>query len=632
MPTSDLVRVLIADASEADTALLRRAMRDAGLATTTLRVETPSGLADALRAPPWDILLCDAAMPGLAMELVLAQVAGLPRALPVVALCGRVGEEAVADLMRRGVADVVMRDRLGPRLVPAIVREVARARHEATEAAQRPCVAEGQAALLRRALDAARTGVLITDASIDVPGPRIVYANTAIGAMSGHEPRHLFGMTPRLLQGPETERKVLDAVRRAMQAAEPINVELLNYRRDGTSFQIVLDIAPVRERGKVTHFIAVQTDISDRRQAEEAQRAAEEDLYAVVRLGPGVLYRARVTGSQIQLVSVHGDHSRIALVLGDAGDDGATVSRLLHEPDSSRMLLGVAGAPERSDGAVDLPMVRAGAPRCWLRNAVRVVRRRPEFVELVGYLSDITPEKEEQLRMQKVTTLITLGQMATGMAHELNQPLSSISFAAQNAALRLRQKTPDLRVVEAKLNKIAAEAARAVKLMDHMRVFSRNEKCALAPISLHAVLADALDLLAPRLQTFTLLNRLPADLPEVMGAAIPLEQMLLNLLGNAMDAYESAAEPVPHAGRVLLVSGGVADDAVLLRVADRAGGIPDRLLPRIFEPFFTTKAPGKGNGLGLALCFGTVTEMGGTLAVRNEAGGAVFELRLPRAT
>ena len=101
MPTSDLVRVLIADASEADTALLRRAMRDAGLATTTLRVETPSGLADALRAPPWDILLCDAAMPGLAMELVLAQVAGLPRALPVVALCGRVGESPELKIRTR---------------------------------------------------------------------------------------------------------------------------------------------------------------------------------------------------------------------------------------------------------------------------------------------------------------------------------------------------------------------------------------------------------------------------------------------------------------------------------------------------------------------------------------------------
>ena len=114
-----------------------------------------------------------------------------------------------------------------------------------------------------------------------------------------------------------------------------------------------------------------------------------------------------------------------------------------------------------------------------------------------------------------------------------------------------------------------------------------------------------------------------------MGSAIPMEQVLINLISNAIDAYEMLGNDVP---REVTVNGSVADDHVVLRVTDRAGGIPPHLLSRIFEPFFTTKPPGKGTGLGLALAFGTVVEMGGTITAGNENGGAVFEIRLPKAT
>jgi PAS domain S-box-containing protein len=472
---------------------------------------------------------------------------------------------------------------------------------------------------------------MITDAAVDLPGPRIVYANRAAGEMTGHDPARLIGITPRNLQGPATDRQALDRIRHALAAAEPVSVELTNYRQDGTPFLVELDISPVLDQGQATHFIAVQTDITQRRRMEAAQRAAEEDLQAVVRFGPGLLYRARVTAAEIQLIGMYGDNCRIGALLGDQGDGRPAVAALLNEPDSARLLRAVAADSGRTDGTVDLPMARPGSPLRWLRHAVRVTQRAADFVEFVGYLSDVTVETEEQLRMQKLTTLITLGEMATGMAHELNQPLSSISFAAQNAALHLGRDSPDLKAIVGKITKIAAEAERATRLIEHMRVFARNERQHLTPISWHAALRDALEIMTPRLRGFHIVTELPADLPEVLGSPIPMEQMLINLLGNAMDAYEFGDVPVEAGRRVVIVSGAVADGMVVLRVADRAGGIPANVLPRVFEPFFTTKAPGKGTGLGLALCFGTVTEMGGTLTARNEAGGAVFEIRLPAA-
>jgi C4-dicarboxylate-specific signal transduction histidine kinase len=218
--------------------------------------------------------------------------------------------------------------------------------------------------------------------------------------------------------------------------------------------------------------------------------------------------------------------------------------------------------------------------------------------------------------------------MATGMAHELNQPLSSISFAAQNAELRLARQPLDMPALAAKLEKIVQEARRASKLVEHMRIFARNEREELRPVPWRAVLEAAEEMLRPRLRGCTLAVALPDDLPDVMGAPIPMEQVLLNLILNAVDAYDGTA---PDAPRRVTVQGRVESGAVVLRVADRAGGIPAHLLSRVFEPFFTTKPPGQGTGLGLALCFGTIVEMGGTITAGNEDGGAVFEIRLPPA-
>ncbi len=123
-------------------------------------------------------------------------------------------------------------------------------------------------------------------------------------------------------------------------------------------------------------------------------------------------------------------------------------------------------------------------------------------------------------------------------------------------------------------------------------------------------------------------NLLPPDLPAVLGAEIPMERVLINLIANAVDAYGQV--PRTAAG-IIDVSGAAEGGHVVLRVSDQAGGVPEAALHRVFEPFFTTKLAGKGTGLGLSLCFGTIIGRGGHIGVRNENGGAVFEIHMPAA-
>ena len=148
----------------------------------------------------------------------------------------------------------------------------------------RPLKPEGQPSLLATILGAVGDAVLVTEAwTIDDPGPRIVYANESFTRMTGYTSEEIAGKTPRILQGPRTDRTRLDEIRTALTEREPVRVELLNYRKDGTEFWVEVDIEPVTdERGNHTHWVSVQRDVTERRRQQEALRESEERLRTIL--------------------------------------------------------------------------------------------------------------------------------------------------------------------------------------------------------------------------------------------------------------------------------------------------------------------------------------------------------------
>ena len=126
-------------------------------------------------------------------------------------------------------------------------------------------------------------------------------------------------------------------------------------------------------------------------------------------------------------------------------------------------------------------------------------------------------------------------------------------------------------------------------------------------------------------------SRIPDNLPPVLGRMTPLEQVLINLVKNAAEAYERSLPELAPPRRVVRFEAEARSTEVLLRVQDFAGGISENLIQRMFEPFFSTKPIGSGTGLGLSMAYGIISDMGGAIIVRNEDGGAVFEIALPRA-
>jgi two-component system C4-dicarboxylate transport sensor histidine kinase DctB len=244
-------------------------------------------------------------------------------------------------------------------------------------------------------------------------------------------------------------------------------------------------------------------------------------------------------------------------------------------------------------------------------------------------------EREVALRTEELRTaqdelvhaarMAALGQMSAALAHELNQPLTAMQMHL--GSLRLLLGSGREQEVREGLARLDGLLQRMAALTGHLKTFARKTPAGLSErLDLGHVLEQALQLLAPRMRAerVEVRKHLAAD-AQVRGDPIRLEQVLLNLLHNALDAMADSEQ------RVLRLSLEPHGGCWQLDVADSGGGIAAEHLGNVFEPFFTTKPLGEGLGLGLAVSYGIVRELGGSLEVRNDGEGAVFTLKLPMA-
>jgi signal transduction histidine kinase len=234
--------------------------------------------------------------------------------------------------------------------------------------------------------------------------------------------------------------------------------------------------------------------------------------------------------------------------------------------------------------------------------------------------------KEATAKIIQASKLATLGEMATSVAHELNQPLNVIRMAAGNSRRKISNGTADFEYLSDKLERIEGQTVRAAAIIDHMRMFGREAKEEPELIDPRKVVLSALELVGEQLQLngIEVVTELPDACLSVFGHTIQMEQVILNLLTNARDAIAESGGEAKITLRVF-----EDDKGVYITSEDTGGGIPEDALPRIFEPFYTTKAMDKGTGLGLSVGYGIVREMNGTLVAENIDGGARFTITLP---
>lgn len=297
-----------------------------------------------------------------------------------------------------------------------------------------------------------------------------------------------------------------------------------------------------------------------------------------------------------------------------------------------------AGVRERVNGILALEIMGFAillAAGSWLSSRKTASRLRifqRESAELRALNARLQQEIAEREKVEKTlqvaeqtlqqsSKLAVLGEMSAAVSHELNQPLAAMKTYLAGARLLLQRKRPEEAL--SSFQRIDDLIDRMGAITRQLKSYARKGSEAFEPVDVRAAVSSALAMMEPQLRSrrTSIRRTIPSEPVMILGDRLRLEQVIINLLRNALDATKAVPDPRIE----ILLSAG---ETVRLTVRDNGPGLEN--LDQLFEPFFTTKEPGEGVGLGLAISSGIVNDLGGRLTARNgQTGGAVFEVQLP---
>jgi hypothetical protein len=458
------------------------------------------------------------------------------------------------------------------------------------------------------------------------------YAGTTLEEMKG------WGW--QQLHHPDHADRVLERMRAAYEAEAPWEDTFLLRRRDGRFRWFLTRAVPIRdEAGEIIRWFGTNTDVTEQVELEKALRDLNENLEQ--RVEAQARERDRIWNVSQDLLLVADTRGKVisinpawTLTLGWSPNDllGTAAVQLLHPDDRERVLLEL---PQLTKGYktrhLENRLRHKDGTYCWLSWQATLDQDR-----IYAVARDITDLKrtKEQLRaargeLARFSRQTTMAAMTASIAHELNQPLSAIVSNASAGLRWLAKPQANIEEAEAALNRIVSDGHRASEVIASIRSMFAKDQRERAPVNVNALIGEVLALLHGELESHGVLlgTDLLDGLPEVMAERVPLQQVLLNLIMNALDAMNSISD---RERRLTIRAELLASGDVRIAVEDSGTGIDPSHTDRIFEAFFTTKS--YGMGMGLSICRSIVEAHGGHLwAAPRRPHGTVFYMRLPRS-
>lgn len=488
-------------------------------------------------------------------------------------------------------------------------------------------VAANVQSIVQRALEQTVNGVVVTDAR--VPHNPIVHVNSGFTRLTGYAADEVLGQNCGFLQRADRDQQGIQVLREAIAKGQEASVVVRNYRRDGTRFWNRVEMSPVRDdSGRVTHFFALQTDVTLEREREEASMMRSLKLEQAITAHP-LGFMALDRSGRIQMFS-----QACAALLGiaEATVLGQHVQNLVHA---------VARQSGLEDGALVWPGDRAAisdatdAPQPDASPGARAVFWELPFpVRRVVEVScsEAGELTGEQMVMCRDVTQARQQQMSrdhflSTAAHELRAPLGSIRGFTELMLLRKYEPEQARSMLETVLKQSIRLGSLLDDLLDLAHLDEKGERAfTIEPVCLASVMRHAADIieLPGSLHTFTVSP--PGTAVQVLANASRLEQVFINLLSNAVK-YS------PDGGEVRFEFDASDPEWVVVAVSDQGIGLSPEDLQRLFTRFFRANPGGSipGTGLGLSIVREMVERMGGRVTVSSELGrGTTFFVHLRR--
>jgi histidine kinase len=426
------------------------------------------------------------------------------------------------------------------------------------------------------------------------------------------------------------EKCVICPVERTFEDGLSHFSEERGVNKDGTPAHWIVNTSPIKdENGEIVAAMEMSLDVTQTKILEEQLEKSEKKYYAIFDNIPNPVFVL-----DMDTLKILDCNTSVEGVYGYTKDEMIERSFLelfrQEEHDHYRTLIKTTSVINQ------VRHLNKNGGSLFVNIRISPSEYPGEKVYLVT-TSDITQRLETEQQLIQASKMATLGEMATGVAHELNQPLSVIKTASQFFMKKIRKKEKiEDDILFSMTEEIDAYVDRATKIINHMRQFGRMSDITLEKVQVNTVLKNALEILGQQLKVrgIEVIWDLEDDLPLIMADSDRLGQVFVNLLINARDAIDERWQSQPHQKGdkkiILKTKSGPREIAVEIR--DTGAGIPDSILERIFEPFFTTKKVGQGTGLGLSISYGIIKDCKGSIqAVARKDGGAGFIIKFPIA-
>ena len=469
--------------------------------------------------------------------------------------------------------------------------------------------------------------------AIDLEG-RITFVNAAFCRMTGFDEAELVGIKPPYPYWPDEEfNKLQNNIDVALAGQAPASgFEMRIMRKSGERFDVRLYFSPLIDTaGNQIGWMASMNDITEPKRARVELERAHERFVTVINGLDTAVHVADASNSEILFANRAFQH---IFGFDTVGRDSAFVTAACRPAPEALLINPATLSPD------DLPCelfdgeIQHALSGHWYHIHERAIRWVDGRTVRVQIAADITDRKhidevnlQQQKRLEQTSRLITMGEMASSLAHELNQPLSAIANYCAGCVKRMQSGNYQFDDLLAAMQKASDQAERAGKIIRRMRDMVKKSDPNRQPVPLTELVDEArafADIEAQRTSTQLLVD-IPENLPKIVVDRIMIEQVLLNLVKNGIEAMHG----IPIERRCLSLKARQLDDRMVeVSVADQGHGIEEGDIERIFAPFYTTKS--EGMGIGLAICRSIIEFHQGRLWVEpRREGGTVFRFTVP---
>jgi PAS domain S-box-containing protein len=612
------LRVLIAEDNPTDAELVLRELRRSGFDPEWHRVDTEAEYLDRLHTG-LDIILSDYEMPqfGGTRALELLQKNGMD--VPFIIISGTIGEDTAVAAIKQGAADYLLKDRL-TRLGPAVSQalEQARLRRERrqTEESLRQSEAE-----FRAMTEASPLGIFVADCK-----GLLTYTNTTLRQMLGVGFQEMAGTGWARSVHPLDRAELLAKWQEATAGKESLESSTRFVRPDGATIQTSIKTAVMRAQDSFLGYVGVVEDITERRQAEERVR---EQAAMLDRAHEAIIVRDLHT----RRITFWNQGAERLYGWTAAEAEGIEIGDLIFADPDAPMAL-TEQLLQTGEWHGEHQHVSKAGKKLTVSSHVTLICDADDTPKSVLVINiDVTEQKALEARFLRAQRMESIGTLASGVAHDLNNILSpimmSVPLLRRNISAAQRERT--IAIIE-------TSAERGAQIVRQVLTFGSGLEGEKRQMRVDVVIHELMKIMGETFpKNITLESSIEPELWQVIGDATQIHQVLLNLFVNARDA-------MPEGGRLRLRAANLKLDAnyasmlpeatpgpyVLLEVSDTGSGIPPEIVERIFDPFFTTKGIGKGTGLGLSTVLGIVRSHGGIIHVSTQpAKGTSFDVYLP---